>query len=206
MGIKIFFVLLQFFCVFLPPLLYIFCFCQVHTVFVLSCAHLCMECSLGISNFPEEICQFRSFAQLCLTLCNPMDCSTPGLLVHHQLPEPTQTHVHCVGDAVQPSHPLSFPSPPALNFSQYQGLQSFHSIVFLYFFCISITTNNLFHSLNTEFKKCQGFNVRVSSLLYIYKILCEVGRFIFPLKPPLPFSVWHTYSRISVTISKLESQ
>ena len=61
-------------------------------------------------------------AQLCLTLCNPMNCSTPDLPVHHQLLEFTQTHVHWVGDAIQPFHPLSSPSPPALNLSQHQGL------------------------------------------------------------------------------------
>ena len=55
-------------------------------------------------------------------LCNPMNHSTPGLPVHHQLPEFTQTHVHPVGDAIQPSHPLSSPSPPAPNPSQHQGL------------------------------------------------------------------------------------
>ena len=66
--------------------------------------------------------QFSSATQLCLTLCNPMNCSTPGLPVHHQLPEPTQTHVHWVSDAIQPSHPLSSPSSPALNLSQHQGL------------------------------------------------------------------------------------
>ena len=65
---------------------------------------------------------FSSVTQLCPTLCDPMDCSTPGLPVHHQLPEFTQTHVHWVGDAIQPSHPLSTPSPPALNLSQHQGL------------------------------------------------------------------------------------
>ena len=53
-----------------------------------------------------------------------MDCSTPGLLVHHQLPELTETHVHRVGDAIQPSHPLSSPSPPAFNLSQHQGLSN----------------------------------------------------------------------------------
>ena len=63
--------------------------------------------------------QFSSVAQLCPTLCDPMDCSTPGLPVHHQLPEFTQTHVHWVGVAIQPSHPLSFPPPPALNLSQH---------------------------------------------------------------------------------------
>ena len=65
---------------------------------------------------------FSSVAQSCLILCNPMDCSTPGLSVHHQLLEFTQTHVHWIGDAIQPSHPLSSPSPPALNLFQHQGL------------------------------------------------------------------------------------
>ena len=65
---------------------------------------------------------FSSVAQSCPTLCDPMNSSTPGLPVHHQLPESTQTHVHWVGDAIQPSHPLSSPSPPALNLSQHQGL------------------------------------------------------------------------------------
>ena len=66
--------------------------------------------------------QFSSVAQSCPTLCVPMNRSTPGLPVHHQLPESTQTQVHWVGDAIQPSHPLSSPSPPALNLSQHQGL------------------------------------------------------------------------------------
>ena len=66
--------------------------------------------------------QFSSVAQSCPTLCNPMNCSMPGLSVQHQLPESTQTHVHWVGDAIQPSHPLSSPSPPALNPSQHKGL------------------------------------------------------------------------------------
>ena len=66
--------------------------------------------------------QFSSVAQSCLTLCDPMNQSTPGLPVHHQLPEFTQTHVHQVGDAIQPSHPLLSPSPPAPNPSQHQGL------------------------------------------------------------------------------------
>ena len=66
------------------------------------------------------LCHFRfsSVAQSCPTLCDPMNCSTPGLPVHHQLPEFTQTHVHRVSDAIQPSHPLSSPSPPAPNPSQ----------------------------------------------------------------------------------------
>ena len=66
--------------------------------------------------------QFSSVTQSCPTLCDPMNRSTPGLPVHHQLPEFTQTHVHRVSDAIQPSHPLSFRSPPAPNASQHQGL------------------------------------------------------------------------------------
>ena len=65
---------------------------------------------------------FSSVAQLCPALCDPIDCSTPGLPVHHQLPEFTQIHVHRVGDAVQSLHPLLSPSPPAFNLSQHQGL------------------------------------------------------------------------------------
>ena len=65
--------------------------------------------------------QFIS-VQSCPTLCSPMNHSTPGLPVHHQFPESIQTHVHQVGDAIQPSHPLSSPSPPVLNLSQHQGL------------------------------------------------------------------------------------
>ena len=66
--------------------------------------------------------QFSSVTQSCPTLCNPMNHSTPGLPVQHQLPEFIQTQVHQVGDAIQPSHPLSSPSPPAPNPSQHQGL------------------------------------------------------------------------------------
>ena len=74
-------------------------------------------CALSYS-----LCQFSSAAQSCLTLCNPMDCSTPGFPVHHQLLELAQTHVHRVRDAIQPSHPLSSPSPPTFNLSQHCGL------------------------------------------------------------------------------------
>ena len=63
-----------------------------------------------------------SVAQLCLTVCNPMDCSLPGFPVHDQLPELAQTHIHRVSDAIQPCHPLSSPSSPAFNLSQHQGL------------------------------------------------------------------------------------
>ena len=79
------------------------------------------KCACVLSQL-NDFLQFSSVAQLCLTLCDPMNCSMPGLPVHHQLPESTQTHVHWVGDAIQPSYPLSSPSPPALNLSQHQGL------------------------------------------------------------------------------------
>ena len=69
-----------------------------------------------------ESVQFSSVAQLCPTLCNPMDCSMPAFPVHHQLLKPSQTQVHQVSDAIQPSHPLSSPSPPTFNLSQHQGL------------------------------------------------------------------------------------
>ena len=66
--------------------------------------------------------QFSAVTQWCLTLCDPMDCSTPGLPIHHQLSQVIQTHVHWISDAIQPPHPLSSPSPLAFNFSQHQGL------------------------------------------------------------------------------------
>ena len=80
--------------------------------------HLCLFCCLAY----RIIIQFSSVAQSCLTLCDHMNRSPPGLLVHQQLLESTQAHVHWMGDAIQPSHPLSSPSLPAFNLSQHQGL------------------------------------------------------------------------------------
>ena len=77
---------------------------------------------MKLSDYRELSVQFSSVAQSCPTLCNPMNRSTPGLSVHQQLPEFTQTHIHRVSDAIQPSHPLWSPSPPALNPSQHQSL------------------------------------------------------------------------------------
>ena len=73
---------------------------------------------------PHDMCsvQSSSVAQSCPTLCDPMDCSTPGLPIHHQLPEFIQTHVHWASDTTQPSHPLLSPSPLVFNLSQHQGL------------------------------------------------------------------------------------
>ena len=94
--------------------------------------------------------QFSSVAQSCPTLCDPMNCSTPGLPVHHQLLESTQTHVHWVSDAVQPSHPLSSPSPPAFNLSQHQGL--FKSVLYIWWlkhwsFSFNINPSNEYSGL-----------------------------------------------------------
>ena len=83
--------------------------------------HGVTESRTRLSNF-HSLVQFSSVAQSCLTLCDPMNRSKPGLPVHHKLPEFTQTHAHRVGDAIQPSHPLPSPSPPAPNPSQHQGL------------------------------------------------------------------------------------
>ena len=76
-----------------------------------------LRCGIHFGNI-----QVSSVTQLCPTLCNSMNCSMPGFPVHHQFPEITQTHVHRVSDAIQPSHPLLSPSPPAPNPSQHQGL------------------------------------------------------------------------------------
>ena len=90
------------------------------------CCLFCLKSSLWSSDLPFTFLvfsdQITSVAQLYPTLCDPMNRSTPGLPVHHQLPEFTETHVHRVSEAIQPSHPLSSPSPPAPNPSQHQSL------------------------------------------------------------------------------------
>ena len=96
------------------------CICQSHSL-----THIKqLQCYLSQPNLTRSsvFLQFSSVAQLCLTFCNPMDCTTPGLPVHHQLLELVQTHIHWVSNAIQPSHPLSSPSPPAFNLSQHQSL------------------------------------------------------------------------------------
>ena len=89
---------------------------EIHT-YGTACEEYWMKCQLWRIQY-----QIRSVAQSCPTLCDPMNRSMPGLPVHHQLPEFTQTHVHQVSDAIQLSHPLSSPSPPAPNPSQHQSL------------------------------------------------------------------------------------
>ena len=86
------------------------------------CVYICswLTCTAETDTTVQSNC--CSVAQLCLTLCDPVDCSTPGFPVFHYLPEFAQIHIRWVGDAIQPSHPLSAPSPPAFNLSQHQGL------------------------------------------------------------------------------------
>ena len=83
---------------------------------------VCQSCILSPCLFNLYAESVSSVAQSCLTLCNPMDCSTPGFPVHHQILELAQTHVHHVCDTIQPSYPLLSPSPPTFNLSQNQGL------------------------------------------------------------------------------------
>ena len=94
----------------------------------------------------QRVVQLSSVAQLCPTLCDPMDCSMPGLPIHHQLLEFTQTHVHWVSNAIQPSHPLSSPSPPTFNPSQHQGLckwvSSSHQVAKVLEFSFNIIPSN----------------------------------------------------------------
>ena len=89
---------------------------------------------------------FSSVAQSCPTLCNPVDCSTPGLPVHQQLLEFTQTHVHWISNTIQPSHPLLYPSPPTFNLSQHQGLfkwvSSSHQVAKVLEFSFNIRPSN----------------------------------------------------------------
>ena len=96
--------------------------------------------------FRIDFVSFSSVAQLCSTLCDPISHSTPRLPVHHQLLESTQTHVHWVSDAIQPSYPLSSPSPPALNLSQYQALfklvSSLHQVSKYWSFSFNISSPN----------------------------------------------------------------
>ena len=95
---------------------------------------------------PQKCLQFSSVAQLCPTLCGPMNRSTPGLPVHHQLPELAQTHVHRVSDAIQSSHPVTSPSPPAFNVSQrqhlFQSVSSSHRWPKYWSFGFSISPSN----------------------------------------------------------------
>ena len=98
------------------PLLQNYVWSYMFEMLALSLLNAFLSCASWVS------VQFSSVTKSCPTLCDPIDCSTPGLPVHHQLPELTQTHDHWVSDDIQPSHLLSFPSPSAFDLSQHQGL------------------------------------------------------------------------------------
>ena len=108
------------------------CSCEIKRLFLLGrkvMTNLDSTLKSRDITLPTKVClassvQFSSVAQLCLTLCDPLNYGTPGLPGHNQLPEFTQTHVHWVCDSIQPSHPLSSPSPPVLNLSQHQGFSN----------------------------------------------------------------------------------
>ena len=108
--------------------------------------------------------RISSVAQSCPTLCNPMECSMPGLPVHHQFPEFTQTHVHWVGDDIQPPHPLPSPSPPVFNLSQHQGLfqwvSSLHQVAKLLEF-------QLKHQSSNEYSELISFRMNWLDLLEV---------------------------------------
>ena len=122
--------------------------------------------------------QFSSVTQSCLTLWDPMDCSTPGFPVH-QLLELTQTHVHWVSDAIQPSHPLSSPSPPAFNLSQHQGLFQW------------VNSSN-------QVAKVLEFQLQHQSFQWIFRISFRIDWFDLLAVPPLKSLLQHHGSKTSI--------
>ena len=153
--------------------------------------------------------QFSSVAQLCLTLCVPMNRSTPGLPVHHQLQESTQTHVHRVSDAIQPSHPLLYPFPPAPNPSHHQELL----LTFLWLWSerCSVMSNSLWpHGLYCPWN-FPGQNTAVGSLPLLQGIFLTQGsnpgllhrrQILYQLSHKgSPFYGWVVFSSLSIHLS-----
>ena len=122
---------------------------------------------------------FSSFAQSCLTLRDPMNRSTPGLPIHHQLPEFTQTHVHRVSDAIQPSHPLSSPSPPAPNSSQHQSLFQWVRLVYY-----TLKTSQNKNCRNTAKQNNESITpyISLSILLWNHSRRLSVGQRLWTLR------------------------
>ena len=154
----------------------------------------------GVSKAFSSV-QFRSVAQSCPTLHDPVNRSTPGLPVHHQLLEFTQTHVHHVGDAIQTSHPLSSPSSPAPNPSQHQGLfqriNSSHEVLEFQLHHVDIHSCHLLPlPICLDSWTCHSrflFNIALYSIgLYFYPSHPQLG-FVFALAPSLP-SFWSYFS------------
>ena len=149
--------------------------------------------------------QFSSVAQSCPTLCDPMNCSTPGLPVYHQLREFTQTHVHRVGDAIQPSHPLSSPSPPAPNPSQHQSLfqwvNSLHEVAKVLEFQSQHQSFQWTPRTDLLILKnpvlvspfLQSFpNIPSSKINHFFPCI-PAESFLFPLRCLLSFDLWTSY-------------
>ena len=138
-----------------------------------------------LSARPQEyrMHQFSSVAQSCPTLWDPMDCSMPGFPVHQQVPEPTQTHVHHISDANQPSHPLSSPSPPAFNHSQHQGLfqwvSSSHQMAKYWSFSFNISPSNEYSGLISFKIDCLDF-LAVQGTLDTTQNFCFLPLWILP--------------------------
>ena len=135
-------------------------------------------------NLGRRSVQFNSVAQSCPTLCDPMNLSTPGLPVHHQLPESTQTYVHRVSDAIQPSYPLSSPSPPALNLSQHQGLFKWVSSSHQVAISIGVSASTSVLPMNTQDWSSLGWTGWISLQsngetlaypIYLRCVLCSVS-------------------------------
>ena len=121
----------------------------------------------GVLSTHSLFCCCCWVAKSCPTLCNPMDCSMPGFPVLHRLPEFAQTHVHWVGDATQPSHPLSSPSPPAFNLSQHQSLfkcvSCLHQVATAYWPELTVETNQT----AKEATECRGANAECQTICWV---------------------------------------
>ena len=143
-------------CIYIHICVYVY-ICMCICIYFLSCnCNLQTECSVG------------SVGQSCPTLCDPMNCSTPGLPVHHQLVEFTQTHVHWVGDAIKPFHPLSSPSPSAFNLLQHQGLFKWVSSLYQEAKYWSFSFNI---SLSNEYSRLISFRIYWLDLLAVHGTL-----------------------------------
>ena len=136
------------------------------------CQFLPSNIFLEVGYIQDKSVQFSSVVQLCPTPCNPMDCSTPGLPVHHQLLELAQTHVHCISDAIQLSHPLSSPSPLTFNPSQHQGLfqwlSSSHQVAKILSFNFSISPSNEYWGLISFRMDWLDLLAKINKYIYIY--------------------------------------
>ena len=146
---------------------------HTHTQVVPRFPHQCEDTRNGYLMFTHGLRHMKasqvhsSVAQSCPTLCDPMDCSMPGLPVHHQLSELTQIHVHWIGDAIQPSHPLSSPSPPALSLSQQQGTHNSWKCSFS-----SVFDDRLF----TQVQTCSRLMVFPLPQIHVLKALTLIVR------------------------------